>query len=98
MGSKWTPRLFFGCHPNAAYELENNMYRERRAEHVFVLVDPAKIPNASFHYDDDYPDGVWTSTHVPPEAIIGFEEPDADYPESDEFLRYMGVLDNDDDD
>jgi RNA:NAD 2'-phosphotransferase (TPT1/KptA family) len=90
----WKPRVFFTITQIGAYEIANNFMHERRGEYLFILVDPAKM-RGKLRPDRDYDQGVWTSTDVPPEAIIGVESVDAAFFESGEFLAYMGIEDDD---
>jgi hypothetical protein len=75
--------------------MANNFISERRGEYVLVLVDPGKV-RGTLRPDRDYDQGVWTSTDVPPAAIIGVEAIDEGFFESTEFLTHMGIDDDDD--
>src|SRR5258708_3650076 len=74
----WKRRVFFTTTRISAYEITNSFMHERREEYLFVLVDPAKM-RGKLRPDRDYDRGVWTSTDVPPEAIIGVEEVDESF-------------------
>ena len=85
---KWTPRIFLSTTLMGATEMAVMFDDERRhgsRDFVILVIDPHKIPRASFRRDSQS-EGVWIKAHVPPSAIIGVQEPDA---ESDEFLAYM---------
>ena len=92
--TSWKPRVFFTTTRIGAYEMANNFISERRGEYVFVLVDPGKV-RGTLRPDREYDQGLWTSTDVPPAAIIGVEAIDEDFFESTEFLTYMGIDDDD---
>lgn len=95
-GSKWTAKVFFATNKNAAYELAYNIEDHRRdGPYCFFIVDPARIPKAKFYRDRDYPDGLWTRSHIPPEAIVAVNEIDDEYYESPEYLQFMGLDDDD---
>jgi len=90
----WRPRVFFATTQIAAYEIAQMFAWERKGNYAFVLVDPTKI-RGKLRPDRDYDKGLWVAADVPPEAIVGVNDVDEEFFESDEFLTYVGCDEDD---
>lgn len=86
----YEPRVHLTTRIEAAWDFTMSVNARRAAEehveYVIVHIDPSKLENAIFYEDPMFSDyGIWTSSAVPPTAIIKTSEVNHDWEPDDDY-------------
>jgi hypothetical protein len=72
-GDRYPPRVYLFVRTNTDRDFEFieslKAHADPNTKWIELMVDTAKVPDATYHQDPEAPVGVWTYSAIPPEAI-----------------------------
>lgn len=83
------------CVKHAAAHEILNIFDEDRYEtegYVIAVIDTSRLSDVTFHQDEDFDYGVWTTQKIPASAIVEwYEDPNPGDVDEDESNAYWGL-------